>query len=103
MLVAADPVLREELSGLSNPVLVQRCAQLDVNTPSDVTSAAAYTLRLLARRILELTTEIHDLEQRITDAVATHTPKLLQQRGIGPDSAAALLITAGDNPDRLRS
>jgi transposase len=103
VLVAADPVLREGLSGLSNPVLVQRCAQLDVNTPSDVTSAAAYPLRLLARRILELTNEIRDLEQRITDAVATHTPKLLQQRGIGPDSAAALLITAGDNPDRLRS
>jgi transposase len=103
VLIAADPVLREGLSGLSNPVLVQRCAQLDINTPSDVTSAAAYTLRLLARRILQLTNEIRDLEQHITDAVATHTPTLLEQRGIGPDSAAALLITAGDNPDRLRS
>jgi transposase len=103
VLVAADPILREGLSGLSNPVLVQRCTQLDINTPSDVTSAAAYTLRLLARRILQLTNEIRDLEQRITDAVATHTPTLLEQRGIGPDSAAALLITAGDNPDRLRS
>jgi transposase len=103
MVVAADPVLREGLAGLSNPVLVQRCVQLDINTPSDITSAAAYTLRLLAHRILQLTNEIRDLEQRITDAVATHTPKLLEQRGIGPDSAAALLITAGDNPDRLRS
>jgi transposase len=103
VLVAADPVLREGLSGLSNPVLVQRCAQLDVNIPSNVTSAAAYTLRLLARRILQLTNEIRDLEQRITDAITTHTPTLLEQRGIGPDSAAALLITAGDNPDRLHS
>jgi transposase len=73
VLVAADPVLREELSGLSNPVLVKHCVQLDINTPSDLTSAAAYTLRLLARRILELTNEIRDLEQRITDAVTTHT------------------------------
>jgi transposase len=28
---------------------------------------------------------------------------LLTRRGIGPDNAAALLIAAGDNPDRLRS
>ncbi|MFD9670274.1 transposase [Rhodococcus sp. NPDC059968] len=29
--------------------------------------------------------------------------KLLERRGIGPGSAATLLITAGDNPDRLHS
>ena len=28
---------------------------------------------------------------------------MLTRRGVGPDNAAALLITAGDNPDRLRS
>ena len=103
VLVAADPALREELAGLSNPILFRRCAQLEPATPSDVTSAAAYTLRLLARRIHELTGEIHDLEQQITAAVTIHTPVLLERRGIGPDSAAAMLIAAGDNPDRLHS
>lgn len=34
VLVAADPVLREGLSGLSNHVLVGRCAQLDALTPT---------------------------------------------------------------------
>ena len=33
----------------------------------------------------------------------THAPQLLQRHGIGPDSASALLVTAGDNPDRLHS
>ena len=45
-------------------------------------------------------------QARITDAVTgrhNHTPKLLQRPGNGPDSAAALLNTAGDNPDRIRS
>jgi transposase len=28
---------------------------------------------------------------------------LLQRHGIGPDSASALLVTAGDNPERLHS
>ena len=34
---------------------------------------------------------------------AAHTPQLLDQLGVGPDNAAALLITAGDNPSRLAS
>lgn len=103
VLVAADPALREALTGLSNPILFRRCAELPPTTPNDVTSAAVYTLRLLAHRIRELTGEIRDLEHRITDAVAAHTPALLQRPGIGPDSAAALLVTAGDNPDRLNN
>jgi transposase len=103
VLVAADPALREALSGLTNTMLIRRCAQLETTTPHDVTSAAIYTLRLLARRILELTAEIHDLVHHITDTITRHCPRLLTRRGIGPDNAAALLITAGDNPDRLRS
>jgi len=103
VLVAADPTLRETLSGLSNVLLIRRCTQLDVDTPCDTTSAAAYTLRLLARRILALTSEIRKLEHQITTAVTSHASRLLTRRGIGPDNAAALLIAAGDNPDRLRS
>ena len=103
VLVAADPALRETLSGLSTTMLIRHCAQLETTTPQDVTSAAVYTLRLLARRILALTEEIHDLQQRLTDTITRHTPTLLTHRGIGPDTAAALRIAAGDNPDRLRS
>jgi transposase len=103
VLVGADPALREKLSGLSSTILVRRCAQLDACAPAGVTSAAAYTLRLLACRILSLADEVRELEQHIADAILTHTPQLMQRQGIGPDSAAALLITAGDNPSRLRS
>jgi transposase len=101
VLIAADPQLRETMSGLSNLLLIPRSTQLDIDTPQDTTSAAAYTLRLLARRLLALTDEIRDLEHQITTTVTSHTPRLLTRRGIGPDNAAALLIAAGDNPDRL--
>ena len=84
-------------------MLIRRCAQPETTTPHDVTTAAVYTLHLLARRVLELTEEIDDLVQRITDTITAHCPTLLTRRGVGPDNAAALLITAGDNPDRLRS
>jgi transposase len=103
VIIAADPQLRETLTGLSNLQLIRRCAQLDIDTPQDTTSAAAYTLRLLAQRIHRLTDEIRKLEHQITTTVTSHTPQLLTRCGIGPDNAAALLIAAGDNPDRLRS
>jgi transposase len=97
MLVSVDPQLHETLSGLSNVLLIRRCTQLEVDPPCDTTSAAAYTLRLLARRILALTSEIRELEQQITAAVTSHASRLLTRPGIGPDNAA------GDNPDRLCS
>ena len=39
------------------------------------------------------------LEQLVTEAA----PELIAIGGIGTDSAATLLIAAGDNPERLRS
>jgi transposase len=64
VLVAADPALRESLSGLSSRVLIRRCAQLDPAAPTDATSAGAGTLRLLAHRILCLTQKIDDLNAK---------------------------------------
>ncbi|MFF0458407.1 IS110 family transposase [Nocardia africana] len=103
VIVRANPALREALTGLSNARLVRRCADLDCSAPTTSVGAAAYTLRSLARRILALTGEIDDLKTHIAAAIATSHPALLDCYGVGPDTAAALLIAAGDNPDRLRS
>ncbi|WP_202126160.1 IS110 family RNA-guided transposase [Actinomadura physcomitrii] len=103
VLVRAEPVLRESLTGLSNPRLIRRCADLDPAAPATTSAAAVYTLRSLARRILGLSEEIDDLTTQITAAITTCHPALLDCYGVGPDTAAALLITAGDNPERLRS
>ncbi|MCI4061455.1 IS110 family transposase [Micromonospora sp. R77] len=103
VLVGADPTLRDSMTGLSNPKLIHRCADLEPGQPDTPAAAAAYTLRLLARRIIELTSEVDDLNQRITEAINAHTPELLQRYGVGPDTAAALLLAAGDNPQRLTS
>lgn len=69
----------------------------------DVDGTARYTLRLLARRIVFLTQEIDDLEARLTATINRHAPELIARNGVGPDTAAALLIAVGDNPDRLHS
>jgi transposase len=103
VLVRADPHLRESLTGLGPVTLVRRCADLPATSGRDIDTAAADVLRGLARRILLLTDEIRTLQRRITAAIAKCAPGLLDHYGVGPDTAAALLIAAGDNPDRLTS
>lgn len=101
ILVGADPALRETLSGHGVTRLVRACADLACDTTDDTLFATCYTMRLLARRILELTTEADELTQHITRAVTAAAPALLDQHGVGPHTAAALLQAAGDNPHRI--
>jgi len=57
----------------------------------------------LARRSLERHDEIADLDDMIEAIVKDLAPELLEQTAIGLNSAAQLLLTAGDNPERLKS
>ncbi|MEV4283845.1 IS110 family transposase [Actinoplanes xinjiangensis] len=104
VLVNADPALRESLSGLGPKTLLRRCVALPSDqNPHDPNTAAHYTLRVLARRIQALSEEVDDLNKQLTTVISAHWPHLLEQPGIGPDNAATLLITAGDNPERLHN
>ncbi|WP_307848163.1 transposase [Streptomyces sp. RK31] len=107
VLVIADPALRERLSSLGNAELFRTCARLgphDGGGDEDAVAQATHmTLRLLAERIEQLTGQINELNQRLTRLVEHHAPQLLEPVGLGPDSAVTLLITMGDNPERLNS
>jgi transposase len=105
--VIADPALRERLSSLGNAEPFRTCARLgspDGGGDEDaVTQATHMTLRMLAERIEQLTAQMDELNQRLTRLVEHHAPQLLEPVGIGPDSAVTLLITLGDNPERLNT
>jgi transposase len=103
VIVGADPELRENLTGRTDTALIRHCAALTPAAPIDAVTAARYTLRRLALRIQALTIEERELQRHIIAVLHTYAPQLLQRYGIGPDSASALLVTAGDNPDRLHS
>jgi transposase len=60
-------------------------------------------LRSVAVRYLQLSAEIAELDRQLHRLVAAAAPGLLALKGVGPDIAAALLLAAGDNPQRLRS
>ncbi|MFD8202789.1 transposase [Streptomyces sp. NPDC059701] len=59
------------------------------------------TLRMLAERIEQLTGQINELNRRLTRLVERHAPQLLAPVGMCSDSAVALPMAMGDNPERL--
>lgn len=103
LVCTAPDELRDKLRALRTSDLIATCAGLRPGSGSDVTAATKTTLRALARRVHHLDEEIADLESLIQPLVAATAPALLAHSGVGPDTAAALLVAAGDNPARLRS
>ena len=103
VLVNAPPALREELQPLSKMTLIRRCAALRPGKVDDLTSAAKHTLRSIARRWLDLDTEITAHEKLLAELTTAAAPDLVAAFAVGPDTAAEMLIVAGDNPDRVRS
>ena len=72
--------------------------------PGDVPGyATRIALRELGRRAQFLDAQIGHLDELIIPLVAARAPSLIALHGIGPDTAALLLIAAGDYPQRLRS
>ena len=83
--------------------LVDRCARLLPGAIADPVASTKHALRALAARWLTLSTEI-DVHDEALDAITqTATPTLREAFGIGPDSAAEMMIVVGDNPTRVRS
>jgi transposase len=104
LLVNAPSHLRDRYRDLPQARLIathasSRPDQVRVRGDADTLHA----LRSLARRHRALGEEITDLEKRMLARATDANPGLLAIKGIGPVLGAQLLITAGDNPDRLRS
>ena len=59
-------------------------------------------LRILGRRGHYLDAEVAELVQRRTALVIEVASQLLAAHGVGPHTAATLLVAVGDNPERLR-
>ncbi|MGW6460265.1 transposase [Streptomyces sp. NPDC055078] len=72
-------------------------------TGDTVHVAVLTALKSLARRVKELTAEHETLAQALDSEVTDQNPGLRAAYGVGPDTAAQLLVTAGGNPDRMRT
>jgi transposase len=84
--------------------LVTEAANMRPRAGSDaVMFTTNIVIRDLARRIKALNTEIRNIDRMLTALIEEVAPSLLELYGLGPDTAASLLVTAGDNPERLHS
>ena len=97
---APEP-LRTDLRDLPLVRLIDRARKLRVIEPTDAVSATQCVLRGLATRWRQLDREVDLLDEQLKTLVKAVAPELVALRGVGVDVAGALLVAAGDNPERL--
>ena len=105
VLVTAPEDLRARLRDLPRGELLATCAAFRVAADDDsLAGITRLTLRELAHRVEFLDAQIKSTVVRLKRITEQLAPDLVAMRGVGPDTASTLLLlTAGDNPDRLRN
>ncbi|MEV3981713.1 IS110 family transposase [Nonomuraea sp. NPDC049758] len=105
LIVTAPDALRQSLRGLTTTKLIVTCAGLapDRDHAAGPATATQLALRSLARRHQQLSAEIADLDELLDALVAAINPRLTATYGVGTDTAGQLLVTAGENHDRIHS
>ncbi|MFJ1293140.1 IS110 family transposase [Paracoccus yeei] len=104
-IVCAPDILRDQLRHMTRMQLVRTLAawRPDLTAYREIEAAYRISLKSLARRYIELHDEIADLDMMIKAIVEDLAPELVARNSIGHNGAAQLLLTAGDNPERLKS
>jgi transposase len=104
-IAAAPDGLRDLLRAMTRMQLVRTLAawRPDLTAYRDVEAAYRISLKSLGRRYLELHDEIADLDVMIAAIVDDLAPTLITRNSISHVGAAQLLLTAGGNPERMRS
>ena len=95
--------LRARFSQHDTADLVAELAALRPRPGDVVGYATRVAVRELGRRAEFLDGQLERLDELIIPLVTARAPGLLALYGIGPDTAALLLVAAGDHPERLRS
>jgi len=102
LLLTGPEELREQFRDTTPWRMVRTAARLRPGDPTTAVGATKFTLRVLARRVLELEAEMKELKAILKPLVAATAPELIARHGVGTQTAGALLVAAGDNPERLR-
>jgi transposase len=103
MLVTAPDPIRSKYRALQAQSLVTALTRCRPTTTDPLNLAVLTALKTLAERHQFLTAQNNELTTMIDTLVTEANPALRSAYGVGPDTGAQLLITAGANPDRLRS
>jgi transposase len=112
-MISGPSEVRDGLVDLTKRTLVNRCLALEPETDlllelidepqRMVLASVKLTLRDLARRWKALDDEAKELSLQIKGLVEHVAPRLVQLFGVSTELAGQFLVTAGDNPERIRN
>lgn len=104
LIVTAPEDLRARLRPLSRADLLTTCAAFRISPDDDSLPAMTrLALRELAHRIAHLSEQLTLVGKRLRRITAAVAPQLVAIQGVGAEVASTLLMTAGDNPQRMRT
>ncbi|MDK6080601.1 IS110 family transposase [Massilia varians] len=103
ILVSAPQEIRDRLWKAKAEQCVSACIDLDPLGTTTLLKTLTMTLRLLAKRWELLAAELKVLDAELEKLTSRFAPCLRGQFGVGPLTAATLIVAAGDNPERLHS
>lgn len=103
LLVSAPQDVRERLWKSKPADCATGCARVRSLGTTEFLHTLTTALCLLAKRWLLLADEVEKLDAMLDVLTRQHARRLRKQFGVGPQTAAVLLSTAGDNPERLRN
>ena len=103
LILTGPDELRARFAGHCAAALAEGIAALRPRPGDAAGHAVRVALRELGRRAEFLDGQLERLDELIVPLVTARAPGLLSLYGVGPDTAALLLVAAGDHPERLRS
>lgn len=102
ILVAAPETLRARYRGLTSIALMSALEKTrPTGTVSEPSNATATVLKRLALRYRALHQELALIDAELDALVTIHAPMLRDLQGVGTDVASQLLVTVGDNSERI--
>ncbi|KRE82852.1 transposase [Arthrobacter sp. Soil764] len=104
LLISAPETIRAKFRGIVTSAMIATLARAKpaghLADPSHVT---AWTLKKLARRYQSLTDEIAEADAALKEILDAYAPLLCDLPGVGVEVASQLLVTVGDNSERVGS
>jgi len=104
VVICAPDEIRVRFKDRYKTGLVTEAARMRPRKGSDpIIYTTNVVIRGLARRIQGLNTEMRSIDDALLGLIEQTAPSLLALYGVGVDTAATLLVAAGDNPDRVHT
>lgn len=102
LLITAPDSIRAKYREMTSPALMAALEKTrPAGAPSGPLTSTATVLKRLAVRYRHLHQELALIDAELDTILTLHAPMLRDLQGVGTDVASQLLVTVGDNPERV--